>query len=113
MKASCRESDPKEARAKKRENKGKEATKEAHVWKTKSRKPTIVFGPTEVVKEKPMVFKECVVGFAIRVDKGNNTKQAFDKKLMEGLESFNSTSTSVRVSSTRKGQESQTNSLQE
>jgi hypothetical protein len=25
------------------------------------------------------------VGFAIRVDKGNNTKAAFDKKLMEGL----------------------------
>ena len=25
------------------------------------------------------------MGFAIRVDKGNNTKAAFDKKLMEGL----------------------------
>jgi hypothetical protein len=25
------------------------------------------------------------LGFAIRVDKGNNTKAAFDKKLMEGL----------------------------
>jgi hypothetical protein len=31
-------------------------------------------------------YKECVVGFAIRVDKGNNAKQAFDKKLMEGLQ---------------------------
>jgi hypothetical protein len=27
-----------------------------------------------------------VVGFAIRIDKGNNAKQAFDKKLMEGLQ---------------------------
>jgi hypothetical protein len=27
-----------------------------------------------------------VVGFAIRTDKGNNAKQAFDKKLMEGLQ---------------------------
>jgi hypothetical protein len=38
------------------------------------------------VKEKAIAYKECVVGFAIRVDKGNNTKLAFDKKLMEGLE---------------------------
>ena len=77
---------PKGSTSKKRENKGKEAAKEAQARKTKSRKPTIAFGPTEVAKEKPMVYKECVVGFAIRVDKGNNTKQAFDKKLMEGLE---------------------------
>jgi hypothetical protein len=37
-------------------------------------------------KDTPIAYKECVVGFAIRVDKGNNTKLAFDKKLMEGLE---------------------------
>jgi hypothetical protein len=30
-------------------------------------------------------YTKCVVGFAIRVDKGNNTKGGFDKKLMEGL----------------------------
>jgi len=41
---------------------------------------------TEIVKDTPFAYKECVVGFAIRVDKGNNTKLAFDKKLMEGLE---------------------------
>ncbi len=28
---------------------------------------------------------QCVIGFAIRVDKGNNTKGGFDKKLTEGL----------------------------
>jgi hypothetical protein len=30
-------------------------------------------------------YKKCVVGFAIRVDKRNNTKGGFDKKLIEGL----------------------------
>jgi hypothetical protein len=42
----------------------------------------------EAVQEKPaqkVDYKKCVVGFAIRVDKGNNTKGGFDKKLMEGL----------------------------
>ena len=53
-----------------------------------SRKPRIAFGPTEVEKKKAIAFKECMVGFAIRVDKGNNAKQALDKKLMEGLQSI-------------------------
>lgn len=56
------------------------------VNKTKARKSRIAFGPTEVADDSPPAYKECVVGFAIRVDKGNNTKLAFDKKLMEGLE---------------------------
>ena len=77
---------PKGGGSRKRDKRGKEerATEE-QANKTKARKPTITFGPTEVVKEKPIAYKECVVGFAIRVDKGNNTKAAFDKKLMEGL----------------------------
>jgi hypothetical protein len=28
---------------------------------------------------------QCVIGFAIRVDKGNNTKGGFNKKLTKGL----------------------------
>jgi hypothetical protein len=32
-----------------------------------------------------VVNSQCVIGFAIRVDKGNNTKGGFDKKLSEGL----------------------------
>jgi hypothetical protein len=78
---------PKGNGSKKRDKKGEEErmTKE-QVKKIKARKPKIAFGPTEVEKEKPIVYEECVVGFAIRVDKGNNAKQAFDKKLMEGLE---------------------------
>jgi hypothetical protein len=72
--------------SKKRDKKGNEERKtEAQSKKTVARKPKIAFDPTEVVKEKPFTYKECVVGFAIRVNKGNNTKQAFDKKLMEGL----------------------------
>jgi hypothetical protein len=36
-------------------------------------------------KEEVAVNFQCVIGFAIRVDKGNNTKGGFDKKLTEGL----------------------------
>jgi hypothetical protein len=36
------------------------------------------------VKEVAICFK-CVVGFAIRVNKGNNAKGGFNKKIMEGL----------------------------
>ncbi len=36
------------------------------------------------VKEVAVCFK-CVVGFAIRVDKGNNAKGGFNKKIAEGL----------------------------
>ncbi len=32
----------------------------------------------------PICFK-CIVGFAIRVDKGNNAKGGFNKKIAEGL----------------------------
>ncbi len=34
-------------------------------------------------KEEVAICFKCVVGFAIRVDKGNNTKQGFDKKISE------------------------------
>ncbi len=72
--------------SRKRDKKGNEESKtKEQSKKTGARKQKIAFGPTEVVKEKPFTYKECVVGFAIRVDKGNNAKQAFDKKLMEGL----------------------------
>ena len=38
----------------------------------------------EEVKEV-QVAAQCVIGFAIRVDRGNNTKGGFDRKLAEGL----------------------------
>ncbi len=71
---------------KRKKKEGEERETEEQVKKTQSRKPKIAFGPTEVEKEKTVAYKECVVGFAIRIDKGNNAKQAFDKKLMEGLQ---------------------------
>ncbi len=39
----------------------------------------------EVVKEKEIEYKKCMVGFAIRVNKTKDTKGGFDKKLNEGL----------------------------
>jgi len=38
----------------------------------------------EEVKEVP-VAAQCIIGFAIRVDRGNNTKGGFDRKLAEGV----------------------------
>jgi hypothetical protein len=54
------------------------------VKQSEARKPKIAF--TEAEKPKTISYNQCMVGFAIRVDKGNNAKQAFDKKLMEGLQ---------------------------
>jgi hypothetical protein len=39
----------------------------------------------EVVKEKEIKYKKCMVGFAIQVDKTKDRKGGFDKKLNEGL----------------------------
>jgi hypothetical protein len=39
----------------------------------------------EVVKEKEIKYKTCVVGFAVCVNKTKDTKGGFDKKLLEGL----------------------------
>jgi hypothetical protein len=37
------------------------------------------------VEEKEIEYKTCVVGFAVQVDKGKDTKGGFDKKLLAGL----------------------------
>jgi hypothetical protein len=71
---------------KKDKKRGEERKTKEQVKKTQSRKPKIAFRPTEAEKEKTIAHKECVVDFAIRVDKGNNAKQVLDKKLMEGLQ---------------------------
>jgi hypothetical protein len=39
----------------------------------------------EVVEEKEIKYKTCVVGFAVRVERTKDIKGGFDKKLMEGL----------------------------
>ena len=60
---------------------------------TKSPRKKATFAPVdseepgrkkEEEKEVP-VTAQCVVGFAIRVDRGTNTKGGFDKKVSEGL----------------------------
>ncbi len=58
--------------------------------KTKGRKKKATFtepdkaGKKEDEKEVEAC-NRCVVGFAIKVDMGNNTKGGFDKKIAEGL----------------------------
>jgi hypothetical protein len=37
------------------------------------------------VEEQQIDYKTCIVGFAVRVDKGKDTKGGFDKKIIEGL----------------------------
>ncbi len=39
----------------------------------------------ETVEERVIDYKKCMVGFTIRVDKGNSTKGDFDKKIIKGL----------------------------
>jgi hypothetical protein len=39
----------------------------------------------EATQAQRIEYRKCFVGFAIRVDEGNNTKGGFDKKLLEGL----------------------------
>jgi hypothetical protein len=39
----------------------------------------------ETVEEKEIEYKTCMVGFAVQVDKGKNTKGGFDTKLLEEL----------------------------
>ncbi len=60
---------------------------EEKVTGAKSKKKT-TFAETvkkEATHAQRIEYKKCVVGFAIRVDKGNNTKGGFDKKLLKGL----------------------------
>jgi hypothetical protein len=76
---------PKDQGSRKKEKKRREERKtEEQDKQTEARKPKKAF--TEAEKPKEIIYNQCVVGFAIRVDKGNNAKQAFNKKLMEGLQ---------------------------
>ncbi len=74
---------PKGQGSKKKEKK-RSAEKKEQAKQSEARKTKIVFAEAE--KPKPITYNQCVVGFAIRIDKGNNAKQAFNKKLMEGLQ---------------------------
>jgi hypothetical protein len=86
MSASLRKKSPKTKIRKPKKNKEKQ--------EDSARKPEkkATFAPEKTEesgkkkdKEEVAVNSQCVIGFAIRVDKGNNTKGGFDKKLTEGL----------------------------
>jgi hypothetical protein len=71
-------------KAKQKKKKGKSA--EEAEGGAKAKKAT--FAETvekEATQAQRIEYKMCVVGFAIRVDKGNNTKGGFDKKLIDSL----------------------------
>jgi hypothetical protein len=73
----------------------KDSTKKAKAMKDKGKnnapssgKKKATFTETvgkETVEEKELEYKTWVVGFAVRVDKGKDTKGGIDKKLLEGL----------------------------
>jgi hypothetical protein len=42
-------------------------------------------GKEKAEEQKDIQYKKCMVGFAIRIDKENNTKGGFDKKIIKGL----------------------------
>jgi hypothetical protein len=65
-------------------------TKEDSVDKTKGRKKKATFTePDEAGKKEDekevKACNRCIIGFVIRVDKGNNIKGGIDKKIAEGL----------------------------
>jgi hypothetical protein len=67
--------------------KKKNVTSEEVDNQTKTRKKA-TFAKTverEASQTQRIDYKKCVVGFAIRVDKGNNMKGGFDKKIIKGL----------------------------
>jgi hypothetical protein len=60
------------------------------VDKTKGRKKRATFTEPDKAgkkedKKEAEACNRCVIGFAIRVDNGNNTKGGFNKKIAEGL----------------------------
>jgi hypothetical protein len=76
------EKDKSDKKKKKKEDMGKEK-----LPRKKGRKKA-TFAETvgkEKVDKRVIDYKKCVVGFAIKVDKGNNTKEGFDKKVIKGL----------------------------
>jgi hypothetical protein len=75
----------------KRDDSAKQKKKKKDTEKSKSPKEggkKATFAETvgkETVEEKAVDYKKCVAGFAVRVNKGNNTKWGFDIKISEGL----------------------------
>jgi hypothetical protein len=90
MSASLRKKSPKTKISKPTKNKEKQEDSARKPDQTPRKKATFALKKSEESgkkkdEEEVAVNFQCVIGFAIRVDKGNNTKGGFDKKLTEGL----------------------------
>ena len=90
MSALLRKKSPKTKISKPKKNKEKQEESTRKPDQTPRKKAT--FAPEKTDKsgkkkeeEEVAVNFQCVIGFAIRVDKGNNIKGGFDKKLTKGL----------------------------
>jgi hypothetical protein len=75
----------KKGESKKKKNKEKTAEEKDDGAKSKKKATFAETVEKEATQAQRIEYKKCVVGFAIRVDKGNNTKGGFDKRLIEGL----------------------------
>jgi hypothetical protein len=81
------------AQLKKKSTKGKQSKKKAPKDASREKKKKTSFQLQEETQEteekkgeeEVAICLKCVVGFTIRVDKGNNTKGGFNKKISEGL----------------------------
>jgi hypothetical protein len=69
-------------KAKKKNKKGKSNTPKSGGRKKATFNKT---AEQDTVEEKEIKYKSCVVGFAVRVDKGKDKKGAFDKEIIKGL----------------------------
>jgi hypothetical protein len=90
MSASMRKKSPKTKIPKSKKSKEKQEDSAKKLNQTPRKKAT--FAPEESEEsgkkkeeEEVAVNSQCVIGFAIRVDRGNNTKGGFGKKLSKGL----------------------------
>jgi hypothetical protein len=68
----------------------KTASNVASTEKKKGKKSTFVEvasppSPLEAINKQGFQYQKCIVGFAIRVDKGQKSKKNFDKKIREAL----------------------------
>ncbi len=81
---------PKTKAAKQKKDKGKQEDRANKTKQTPKKKATFELAKPEEAGEKKnpeevAVCFKCGVGFAIRVDKGNNAKGSFDKEISKGL----------------------------
>ena len=88
MSASMRKRSPKTKTPKSKKSKEKHEDCAKKLHQTPRKKATFALEESEKSEKKEeevAVNSQCVIGFAIRVDRGNTTKGGFNKKLSKGL----------------------------